>query len=45
MKQQLEEEAKKPPEEKAAVAEVSTESWHQSVAQVVYAENRVRLHL
>lgn len=41
LKQQLEEQAKKPPEEKLESAEPERESKHQSVAQIIYAANRV----
>lgn len=37
---QLEEEAAKPPEEKAAESEV-VETKNQSIAQIIYTENRV----
>lgn len=41
----LEEQAKKPPEEKLESAEPERESKHQSIAQIIYAANRVRSEL
>lgn len=42
LQQQLEEEAAKPPEEKAASPDpTAQEPKHQSIAQIIYAENRV----
>ena len=42
LQQQLEEQAKKPPEEKLESTEPERESKHQSIAQIIYAANRVR---
>ena len=39
--QKCEEEAKKPPEEKTSTPEPATDLRHQSIAQIIYAENRV----
>lgn len=41
LQHQLEDEAKKPPEEKPSMPEAASETKHQSIAQVLYAENRV----
>lgn len=40
-KQKLEDEAKKPPEEKASTPEPNIDLRNHSIAQIIYAENRV----
>lgn len=37
----MEEETSKPPQEKAKAKETSQETKHQSIAQIIYGENRV----